>query len=243
MYAPQRHARGCHAGVQSHEPLYGTKQSHLIRHERYQRAHGDGSANHAPTANEEHGRGAERQQQPGQTAGEVRELAHGHQRTHEAVVASAKSHHFAFLRVHSHHQFHSQQRIDQKRADPRALLAQYGDRGFQLAAIGHQRPQCHRQQREAGREQQRIKHQQNHHGTNEKQHAAHPGQCNIGGNPLNLTDVVVEPRYNLAQRHVRVKTRRQRLQVSEERQPHVEQNVGRHFGVAQPAEHIDGEAD
>ena len=208
VHAPQRHARRGHAGVQSHQSLYGTEESHLIRHERDQRAHGNRAADHAPTTHEKHSRRAQRQQQPGQSARKIRELAHGHQRTHEAVVARTEAHHFAFLRVHAHHQLHRQQCIDQKRANTGALFAQYRDRRLQLAAIRHQRPQCHRQQRKTGREQQRIQHEQNDYGANEKQHAAYPGQRNIGGDPLNFTDVVVEPRYNLAQRHVRVESRR-----------------------------------
>ena len=68
------------------------------------------------------------------------------------------------------------------------------------------------------------------------QRAARPCQQRFRGDALNLADVVVDARQDVAERHPRIEPRRQPLQMPIDGEPHVEQDVRRHTRVAKSRE-------
>ena len=159
------------------------------------------------------------------------------------AVQAAKARALAALRVRRHDQRHRLQRLDQKAADVGAALAQLGDAAFEPPAIEHQRQQAERHRRQRNQRQPPVEPDHHHQAAGEEQHVADPRQRRFRRDALDLADVVVEARDDVAEPRARVEARRQPLQVFVERQPHVEQDLRRHARVAKPADDVEHEAE
>ena len=161
----------------------------------------------------------------------------------EAVVAAAEPGHLALLRVRRHHQPHGLQRLDQEAADVGAALAHHARlapraaRGSSISAQIAGGAVIDRHQ-----EQPQVEPGEHADGADEEQHVADPRQRGLRGDALDLADVVVDARHDVAEPRARVEPRRQALQMAVHLEPHVEQDVRRHARVAQPADHVEHEA-
>ena len=242
-HPPQRHAGRGQVGVEAHQRLHRRQKAHLARHVGDEGAEGQRAVNHLEAAVEKHRAGAGGQDQPGQAAREIGEQLHRHQRLHERRVPLAEPLHLAFLRVGCHHQPHALDRFDQEAADLGAALPEYRDVILESSSITYQRPDAERRGRGADEEQPRIEPDQHADRSHQEQHVAEPGKRRLRRDALNLADVVVDARHDVAEPGARVKTRRQALQVPVHHQPHVEQDVCRHPRVAKAAHYVQRETD
>ena len=76
----------------------------------------------------------------------------------------------------------------------------------------------------------------------EEQHVADPRERGLRRDPLDLADVAVDAREDVAQPRAGVEARRQPLQMAIHLQAHVEQDVRGHARVAQAADDVQHEA-
>ena len=248
VHARQRDPGRGEARVEPHQRLHRRQQPGLVGHERDQRAHAEGAVEIAEPAVEERRAHAAGQQHAGQAAGQVGHPLHRHQRADERPVPVAEPGHLAPLRVGGDHQLHGRERLDEKAPDVGAPLAERGDAALEPAAVDHQRPDAQRQHGHAGQEQPRV--EPEHHGgrPGQEQQVADPRERGLGRHALDLADVVVEARHDVAQPRAGVEAGRKLLQAAVQVQPHVEQDLRRHAGVAQAAGDVqqeteDGQAD
>ena len=117
------------------------------------------------------------------------------------------------------------------------------DLRFEPPPVVHERPEADRHQRQRDQRQPPVEPHHHHEAAGQEQHVADPGQRRFGGDTLNLADVAVDARDDVAEPRARIEPRRQPLQVLVERQPHVEQDVRRHARVAQAADDVQHEAE
>ena len=134
--------------------------------------------------------------------------------------------------------------LDQEAAEIGAALPQHGDFSFEPPAVARPAPRC-RAARTAtvGEEQPQVEPRQHDDGADQEQHIADPGERRLRGDTLDFADIVVDARHDVAEPRPRVEARRQPVQVPVHLQPHVEQDVCRDARVAQPADHVQHEAD
>ena len=241
VHAAQRHAHRREARVQPHQRLHGPEQPQLIGHERHERAQRQRPVDDPLAAVEKHQRGAARQHQPGQAARQIGRPLHRHQGVDEPVVPAAKTPHLAFLRVGGDDQPDPLQGLDEEAADVRAPLAQHRDPRLEAAPVVHESPDADGERRGAEQQQPEVQVGQHDDRPDEEQHVPHPRQHHLGRHALNLADIVVQPRHDVAEPGPRMEPRRQLLQMAVEGQTHVEEDVGRHPGVAQPAPDVQAE--
>ena len=152
-----------------------------------------------------------------------------------------RSRHLAVLRVGGDYEFHGRERLDQKASDVRAPLTERGDAAFEPAPVGDQRPEAQRQDRQAGREQPHV--EPDHHADRsaQEQDVADPRERSLRRHALDLPDVVVESRHDIAQPRAGEEAGREPLEVAVEIEPHVEQDLRRHLRVAQAAGDVEEE--
>ena len=224
------------SAVQSHQRLHRRDDARLIRHERRQRAERHRALDHAPAAVDEDGGRARREQQRRQAAAEIVHPLQPHQRADERVVEVREPLHLTRLRVRRDDRPHALQRLDQEAADVRAPLADVADARLDAPPVLHERPRRGRQRRQTGDEEPPIEPDQNRHGAGEKEHVADPGERRLRRDPLDLADVIVDARDDVAEPRACVEPRRQPLQVFVEVAPHVEQDVRRDTRVLQSAD-------
>ena len=241
-HAAQRDAHGRQVRVHPHQRLQRRQETHLVRRERDEGPDGDVATDDAIAAVDEHQAGSAGEEQAGQSTRQVGQPLHRHQRSDERGVAFAKAGDFALLSVRRDDQLHRLQRFDQEAADVRAPLAQGRDLGFQLPAIAGEEPQAQRRGGDRHQEQPHVQPREHHGRAAQEQHVAHPREGGLRGDALDFADVVVDPRHDVADARTGVETGGQPLQVAVHLQPHVEQDVGGHAGVAQAADHVHHEA-
>ena len=82
---------------------------------------------------------------------------------------------------------------------------------------------------------------QHGHRAEQEQHVADPGERRFRCHALDLADVVVDARHDVAQSRLRVVARRQTLQVLVQLAPHVEEDLRRHARVLEPAYDVEHE--
>ena len=241
VHPPQRHPHRREAGVQPHQRLHRGEQAQLIGHERHEGAQRQRAVDDPLPPVQEHQRGAARQHQPRQAARQVGGPLHGHQGVDEPPVAGAEAPHLAFLRVGGDHQPHPLQGLDEEAADVGAPLAQRRDPRLEAAAVAHQGPHAGGQGGGTEQQQPHVEVGQHDDRPDQEQHVAHPRQHDLGRHALDFADVVVQPRHDVAEPGPRMEPRRQPLQVAVEGEAHVEEDVGRHPRVAQPAPDVQPE--
>ena len=190
----------------------------------------------------EHRRIAERQDQSGHAAGQIRPPLHRHQGVDERGVVAAEPVGLASLRVRCHHKPHRLQRFDEEGPDAGARFADRLDALRELRSHAPQRPDAGRHRRDADEREPRVEPEHRADAAGEEQHVARPREQRFGRDALNLADVVVHAREDVAERRARVEPRRQLLQMTVEREPHVEQDVRRHARVAETGERRQREA-
>ena len=238
----KRHARRRQVRIQAHQRLQRRQKPHLARHVGDEGAERQRSTNHLEAAVQKHRAGAGRQDQPGKPSCEVGEELHRHQRADELAVLVAEVRDLALLRVRRHDQPHALQRLDEEAADVGAALAQHRHVSLETALIAHERPDPERCGGRADEEQSSVEPDQHRDRADEEQHVAEPGERRFGRDPLDLADVVVDSRHDVAEPRAGVEARRQLMEVAVHRQPHVEEDVGRDARVAKAAEHVQAEA-
>ena len=240
--AAQRDAHGRQVRVHPHQRLQRRQEARLVGHERDERPDRDLAADHAQTAVDEDQPGPARKDQAGQSAGQIGQPLHRHQGADERGVPLAESPDFPFLRVRRHHQPDRLQRFDQEAADVGAALTQRRDLRFQPRAITGEQPQSDRRGRHRHQEQADVEPREHRDRAAQEEHVADPGQRGLRGDALDLADVVVDARHDVANAGAGMETGGQALQMAVHLQPHVEQDVGRHARVAQAADHVHDEA-
>ena len=197
------------------------------------------AVDHAQAAVDEHRAGAGRQDQAGQAARQIGQPLHRHQRAHERGVALAEPRDLALLRV----------RRRRPAASPAAFRS--GSCRCRRCAAAAPRPRLRAardsapaptgraaQSRRVTRNSRTSSHASIADRADEEQHVADPGERGLRGDALDLADVVVDARHDVAEPRARVEARRQPLQVAVHLQPHVEQDVGRHARVAKAADDV-----
>ena len=202
-----RHLGGGQRRIEPHQRLHRRVHPRLVSDEGRERAQRERAGDHARSAVEEHGRRAQRHHEAGQPSGQVGESLHAHQRVDEAVIEAPEATALPLLRIRRHHQRRGLQRLDQEAADVGAALAQVGDARLELGPVAHEQPQA--DWHHGGREQRQppVEPHQHHDAAHEEQHVAHPGQGRLGGHALNLADVAVETRHDIAHARARVEAR------------------------------------
>lgn len=121
---------------------------------------------------------------------------------------------------------HGLDRLDEKAPDIGAALAEFRDAPFEPPPVPHESEEAEGHRDHADREQPRVEPHQRRHGAGEEEHVADPGQRGLGGHLLDLADIVVDARHDVAEPGPGVEPRRQPLQVPEHGQAHVEEDVG-----------------
>ena len=102
-------------------------------------------------------------------------------------------------------------------------------------------PDTCRQESRADQEEPQVEPDEDRGRADEKQHVSDPGQGGLGGDPLDLTDVIVDARHDVAKSRACVKAGREPLQVTVERQPHVEEDLGRDSRIQKTAGDVEDE--
>ena len=187
--------------------------------------HRDRLRDHPLAPVQEDDRDPARQDQPGQPAREVGQQPHRHQRPDEGVVLPPEPLLLSPLRVRRHRKLEPEDGLDQEAADPGAPLPQFGGDALEPPPVAHQRPQAGRQDREAHQEEAGIQPEQDPHRPQQIRDVSQPRQKALGNHALNLADVVVDARHDVADRGTRVEAGREPLQVPVQGQAHVEEDV------------------
>ena len=92
-------------------------------------------------------------------------------------------------------------------------------------------PEAGRYERDTQQKETPVQAQHDGDTADEEHHVAENAEQCIGGNPLDLTNVAVEARHEIAQTETGVEARREPLQVAEKRQPHIKEHGGGVNGV------------
>ncbi len=201
-----------------------------------------GPPDHPRPAVEEHHRRAPRQQQPRQPARQVPQPRHPEERVNKRVITPLEPPRLPVAGIGRRHQPHAPQRLDQERPDVGAPLPHHAHANFQPTPVAHQRPDGGREESCRRQEQLPVEPQQHTDRAQQKRHVAQPRQHRVREHPLDFAHVVVQARHDVAQRRPREETGRQPLQVTVHDQAHVEEDLGRHLRVAQPADDVQHEA-
>ena len=241
VHPSQRHPHRRQARVQPHQRLHRGEQPKLIGHERHEGAQGQGAVDDPLAAVQEHQGGAARQHQPREPARQVGGPLHGHQGVDEPAVPAPEALHLALLRVGGDDEPDPLQGLDEEAADVGAPLAQHRDPLLEPPAVVHEGPDAHGKGGGAEQQQPQVEVRQHDDRPDQEQHVPHPREHDLGRHPLDLADVVVQPRHDVAEPGPRVEPRREPLQVAVEGQAHVEEDVRRDPRVAQPAPHVEPE--
>ena len=239
---PPRDARGGERAVKPHQRLHRRDDAALIGHERGEGAERQGALHHAPAAVEEDGRGPRTDHERGQAARQIMRPLQPHQRGDEGVVQPAEARHFAALRAGRHDRPHPLQGVDQEAAQVGTPLTKRHRLRLDPPAVQHERPRRRRQRRGADETEPPVEPHEHRETAGQEQDVAEPRQRHLRDDALNLADVVVDPRDDVAEAHRRIEARRQALEVLVEVAPHVEQNLGRHARIAETAHDAQHEA-
>ena len=160
----------------------------------------------------------------------------------ERVVAPPEPRRLPLGRVRRRHQPHPGQRLDEEGADARAALPHDPHPHLQPPPVVHDRPDRRRQQRRGREEEPPVEPQEHPDRPDQECHVPDPRQRRVREHPLDLADVVVDPRHDLAERGPREESRRQTVQVPVQRHAHVEKDLGRDLRVAHPADEVEHKA-
>ena len=172
----------------------------------------------------------------------MRPQLHRHQRVDASRVLPAKAFDFPLLRVGRDDQPNRLERLDQERADAGTRFSNGLHAPCEAGPYACQRPYAHRNQRDADEGEPWVEPEHRRDAAGKEQEVAAPCEQRLRGDTLDLADVVVDPREDVAERRPRVEPRRQPLQVAVQREPHVEQDLGRDARVAEAGERGQREA-
>ena len=239
----QRRPRAREVRVQPHQRLHRKEEPHLVRHERDERPQRRRLRDDPVAPVQEDGGRPRLQEHPRQAPRQVRVPAHRQQRPHEPVVVAPEARRLPLLGVGRHHRPHPLQRLDEEAPDVRAPLPQVRHPPLEPVPVPHQRPQARRQRHEPRQEEPRVEIDEHPHRPDQEEHVPEQAERRVRRHPLDLADVAVDARDDVPERRPRVEARREPLQVAVERQPHVEQDAGRHPRVPHPARHVRPEAE
>ena len=107
----------------------------------------------------------------------------------------------------------------------------------------HKRPHADRQQGDPDQEESQVEHREHADRPDQEQDVAHPRQDDLSRDPLNLPNIGIEARHDVAKPGSGVEARRECLQVAVERQPHIEEDVRGHPRIPEPAPDVEPESE